>query len=1075
MKKFASNIGLIFLGFFPFFGNSQCVSVLDWYNTQFPPNATICQLSSMTAYGKVYEAGVTNSPGQSPGLSASIGWSTTNSNPATWTNWQNANFNVQVGNDDEFVATFGSNLAPGTYYYAFRYTYNGCAPVYGGLNGPWNGTTSNSGVLTILPIPNATTTNGSQTVCLGSPITTMNYTITNAQSVVVTGLPQGVNYSYNSGILTISGTPTQSGNFPFLIMLNSGSCTANYAGNILVNSQLDWYNLQFPSSAAICVGGNATIYGQVYEPGLTTSPGQGNGLTAQIGYSTSNTNPSTWTNWSTATFNPFQSFNPNNDEFLASIGSNLNAGTYYYAMRYAVTGCPYVYGGYNVNGGGPWNGSSNVSGILNVGITTSISQNNVTCNGSSNGSIDLTVNGAGPFTYSWSGPNGFSANTQDLTALAAGTYSVTVTGANNCTANVTVTITQPNPITASITSSVPNATICVGGTTALSAAVSGSGTLNYRWQYQDNNGNWINIGSVSSASAPFIANQNASPSATRAYRIQIWNASNPTCVTNVSQLVTVVADPVVNISSQNITCFGLANGSAVATFTGGIVGMNYNYNWFSDDNISSNNNPTGDGTLAVSGLFPASWVIQIQGTYGCSAQSAVQITQPAALTSNVTAGTIACNGGNTSVIVAATGGTLPYQGTGTFAVSSGTYNYTVSDANGCSSTSTINISEPSPLIASIVASNYNGYGVSCFGSSDGSVTIYAVGGTAPYNGTGNFSNLSSGTYSYAVTDGNGCQVVENITITQPTKVNISASNTSILCNGGTSDVTVSTWGGTLPYSTDDAGTYTVGAGTYVYNVVDANGCSASTTVAVTEPSALTVNAGGDETVFAGYGPMSCASLDAAITGGTPSYSVVWTSTNSGGGIGETLTACPTVNEVYTVSVTDANGCTASDDLSICVVDVTCYAGNSGIQKVEMCQVPPGNPSNAHTICVDASAVPAHLAIGCQLGACGELATACGNVSAKEISTTQASAAMTVAPNPTDNFTTISITLSKAGDYHVVMFDMMGQKVMEVFNGNFEEYENMTFDVDMSALENGIYMVGVSNGEQMIENIRIVKQ
>jgi hypothetical protein len=180
-------------------------------------------------------------------------------------------------------------------------------------------------------------------------------------------------------------------------------------------------------------------------------------------------------------------------------------------------------------------------------------------------------------------------------------------------------------------------------------------------------------------------------------------------------------------------------------------------------------------------------------------------------------------------------------------------------------------------------------------------------------------------------------------------------------------------------------------------------------------------------------------------------------------------------DVDTVSVTDANGCTASDDLSICVVDVTCYAGNSGIQKVEMCQVPPGNPSNAHTICVDASAVPAHLAIGCQLGACGELATACGNVSAKEISTNQASAAMTVAPNPTDNFTTISLTLSKAGDYHVVMFDMMGQKVMDVFNGNFGEYENMTFDVDMTSLENGIYMVGVSNGEQMIENIRIVKQ
>lgn len=309
---------------------------------------------------------------------------------------------------------------------------------------------------------------------------------------------------------------------------------------------------------------------------------------------------------------------------------------------------------------------------------------------------------------------------------------------------------------------------------------------------------------------------------------------------------------------------------------------------------------------------------------------------------------------------------------------------------------------------------------------------------------------------------------------EPTKVNISATNTAIACFGGSSDVTVSTWGGVTPYAVDDAGTYSVPAGNYTYDVVDANGCSASTSISISQPTLLTVNAGSDETVFYGYGPMECADLSATAAGGTTAYSYSWTSLASGGGMGSTLTACPTSNEVYTVTVVDANGCVATDELSICVVDVHCEAGNSGIMKVEMCQVPPGNPANAHTICIDASAVPAHLAIGCQLGACGELATACSGSAAKSLETEELAAALVAYPNPTENTTTISVTLTKGGNYSVEMFDMMGKLVKTVYAGSFEDYENLEFDVDMTNLQTGVYMISVSNGDQRIENIRVMK-
>ena len=121
----------------------------------------------------------------------------------------------------------------------------------------------------------------------------------------------------------------------------------------------DWCNLQHPGNHTMEANENITIYAQVYEPGVTDNVGQGAGIEAWIGYSTTNTDPSTWTNWIPAIYNVDVG---NNDEYKISLGP-LTPGVYYYASRFSLNEGPYVYGGYP---GGFWDGINNVSGVLTV-------------------------------------------------------------------------------------------------------------------------------------------------------------------------------------------------------------------------------------------------------------------------------------------------------------------------------------------------------------------------------------------------------------------------------------------------------------------------------------------------------------------------------------------------------------------------------------------------------------------------------------------------------------------------------------------------------------------------------------
>ncbi|MBE0661483.1 MAG: T9SS type A sorting domain-containing protein [Bacteroidales bacterium] len=127
--------------------------------------------------------------------------------------------------------------------------------------------------------------------------------------------------------------------------------------------QIDWANLQWPVSGEITAGGSFNVYAQVNEPGVTDAAGQGAGITAWIGYSSNNTDPSTWTNWVSAAYSGDAG---SNDEYVADIAPGLTPGTYYYASRFQLGAADYVYGGYNAGGGDFWDGATNVSGVLTV-------------------------------------------------------------------------------------------------------------------------------------------------------------------------------------------------------------------------------------------------------------------------------------------------------------------------------------------------------------------------------------------------------------------------------------------------------------------------------------------------------------------------------------------------------------------------------------------------------------------------------------------------------------------------------------------------------------------------------------
>jgi hypothetical protein len=399
---------------------------IGWANLQGPASGTITPGQNFSVYGQVWIENTTGTGTATSGLSAWVGYSTDNTHPNSWTTWVAATYDGAVGNNDRFTAEIGSQLLTlGTYHYAMRYQYLDQPYVYGGLNGLWDATVSPSGILTVSttpPDPEITFANlqwpptasiligGSVTVyaqveATGVDLGTTGYegmsvwigygptgthpnswtSWTSATYNGISGFTQRPEYTASIGSTLAEGTYHYAARFQLAgqpsvyggYSAEGGGFwngTSHVSGVLTVSSTgptpgIGWANLQGPASGTITPGQNFSVYGQVWIENTTGTGTATPGLQAWIGFSTQNTDPSTWTSWVPASFNTAVG---NNDEFSTNLGSWLpGPGTYYYASRFSYLTQPYVYGGFSAGGGGFWNGTSNLSGVVTVSGATS--------------------------------------------------------------------------------------------------------------------------------------------------------------------------------------------------------------------------------------------------------------------------------------------------------------------------------------------------------------------------------------------------------------------------------------------------------------------------------------------------------------------------------------------------------------------------------------------------------------------------------------------------------------------------------------------------------------------------------
>ncbi|MFH1320321.1 MAG: GEVED domain-containing protein [Bacteroidota bacterium] len=531
-------------------------------------------------------------------------------------------------------------------------------------------------------------------------------------------------------------------------------------------------------------------------------------------------------------------------------------------------------------------------------VSASYDITTVKCKSGNEGAINMTmIIGVPPYSYNWSTGD----NSEDIDTLISGTYYITVTDSTNCIMQDSAFVYEPDSLTTIMSQ---QTTSCNGYCNGVATVTGSGGTMPYTYQWDDPS-----------------SQTNASAIGLCAITFNVTLTDINSCSTTDSITVTQPTILQANLSKTDVSCNGGGDGTATATPSGGTTPYTYLWN-------------NGQNTSTIIGLFPGTFSVNVIDANGCTVPTlSISINEPDVLAASFSGTTdVICKGDSTgSTIVTPSGGTPPYtylwDDPGSQTVSNvtglpaGTYTVIITDSCGNTEDEIIVINEPFALSSSIYKTD-----VSCNGNIDGAADLSVSGGTTPYtyqwddlgsSTTQDITGLAPGTYTVDITDACAIAITDTAVIYEPVVLTTTMSKIDVSCNGGgDGSATVTTSGGIPPY------TYLWNIGqiasaisnlfpnTYLVNVSDANGCTAPTNnITISEPAALGLsfavsdatcgNADGDATVI--------------VSGGTTPYTFLW----SNGGTGTTIAGL--ADGIYSITVTDTNGCTASDSTAIIIV------------------------------------------------------------------------------------------------------------------------------------------------------------
>jgi len=584
------------------------------------------------------------------------------------------------------------------------------------------------------------------------------------------------------------------------------------------------------------------------------------------------------------------------------------------------------------------NGSVTISQPAVLEITLADIQH-PTVSGGTDGLIDVGISGGTTnYTFEWTDASStVVGTTEDMNNLGDGNYTLVVTDANynttadnaGCTATISVLLTEPQPLSATITETNPIS--CFGDNDGELAAnpIGGTAGYNYEW-FKEVSGTYETLS---------ITTQTITDLAIGNYRVVVKDALNSQVQIDYS--LTEPVELAVTFTTQNINCFGGSDGAINNSPSGGTQPYFFSWTNTSGTEVSISED--------LSGVSVGNYTIEIADTRGCTIQQAIELTAPTeviSITLEELKKPTASGAADGFIHVSITGGNGGYSyqwadNSNTQIsteedlnnIGEGVYTLTVKDSNASSTSDNAgcilmqNFTITAPDAINIVLSETSS--VLCNGAANGEISATVSGGflnvASDYtyqwfkeeNGslveinqiTRTASSLSAGAFTLTVTDDNGIIKNETYTLAEPELLDIALIVTrTVSCltgAGGAISATVS--GGTAPYNylwsngatTLDAADLTVG--NYTLTITDSNGCELSENIDVIQPGGMTI-----ETIT---NPPSCSgssdgSIALVVSGGKPPYTYLWNTSDVDATINNLVAGS------YNVTITDNEGCIA---------------------------------------------------------------------------------------------------------------------------------------------------------------------